>query len=377
MALLSKLRELDNAARTKVLKSAPPVNSSVSSFDRSLSRQRRRHPSHRSFTFWPRERTLFTPIMLAYPRDMVRSWKYWSDKRNRTDEDGYKKGLLYLRRKRCTPRRILRVWTPAILGLVYFIVLMHLHRVPARIRTYINLYFNEKDAALMPEKKFSAASDADAIMIWLPEREKPTIERWKSLGFPNGVVFQGLHKIRDRKEIKSSLTSTKISIGELAILASAKKALGAWLRRSDRSYVILFEDDVRPAGANVPARLKTWSRLPTIEDDSAPTVYFLGETVRCGRYNTCIGDGIWRFVRHRLAGAHAVMISREAASLIVEMESVDYPWDVILSMPPFVTFRYVSVIDHEPAFCGLYRQANVNCENKPMSIIGDTTVKVS
>ena len=88
------------------------------------------------------------------------------------------------------------------------------------------------------------------------ERPAPTADHWKSLGFPNGELFRALHHTRDRHVIETTVTTQVITINQLALIASAKRALESWLLRSDRPYVVLFEDDALPASANVPDLLQ-------------------------------------------------------------------------------------------------------------------------
>lgn len=275
-----------------------------------------------------------------------------------------------LKRDRCRLlKQIITIFTIVSIVVVPSVYIIISYDVPGRIRATRDNIFYEMDVSLFPKTPFVTDFHVDAIMLSLPERPAPTADRWKSLGFPHGEVFHALHHTRDRHIIEATLSTETLRINQLALIASAKRALENWLRRSNRPYVILFEDDVLPATANTPAVLHSWAHLPTVEDDMSPRVYFLGETFRCGRYNFCQSEGSWLLAQHSLAGATAIIFNREAARRIVEMKSAEHPWDRLVSLPPFVVFRYVSNISGDPIFCGLYRQPSVECYSKSNSII--------
>jgi hypothetical protein len=276
---------------------------------------------------------------------------------------------MFARRSKWRVRERLRRYIFKIIVVVATLALLSdIYKVPGKLRNmYTNSWWEvDVDESAFPPIPLRVERDVYAVMLSLEDRPPPSKELWRSLGFPDGSVFPALHYAREQGRIQNTLSTDTVSVGELALLATTKLALQQYLRQSQRSHVIIFEDDVLPGSKATADFMRNLVKLPTGGDMNT---YYFGETTRCGRYNVCRGINAWRRAYHPLVGGHAVMLDRAAAMHFAGLDAVNLPLDDFLSTPPFKAFRYDAIIEGDPVFCGLYRQADVGCYTRKASVI--------
>ena len=234
-------------------------------------------------------------------------------------------------------------------------------------------YETEVEEGLVDDDTFQIIpTDVDVIMITLDERKEEAKRRIAGMGVRDALIVQALHHTQDHMEIANMINATGIESGAAGVMASAMRALGTYLGKEERKkYLLLLEDDVVPLERNL-----TFSNLKVLENmprGGNMSIYFLGETVRCGRSNYCRKKHKWLRVNHDLAGAHAVLFNLAAVEdlfqrFVVEKEWVRENWDHAISGPRYDVFRYDGYKSKDGMFCGLYGQEGVDCYHRKGSV---------